>query len=52
MFALNQARLKDAARASGQVNVRAGFDYFNRRREFPYDLVDNPMRIEPQIDRE
>lgn len=48
VFALNQAKLKDSARATGEVNVRAGFDYFNRRREFPYDLVENPMRIDPQ----
>jgi hypothetical protein len=49
VFALNQAKLKDSARVSGHVNVRSGFDYFNRRREFPYDLVENPMRIDPQM---
>ncbi len=48
VFALNQAKLKDAARVSGQASIHAGFDYFNRRREFPYDLVENPMRIDPQ----
>lgn len=60
VFALNQAKLKDMHRESQQssapgssaaanfeVKVTSGFDYFNKRTEFPFDLVENPMRIDP-----
>ena len=48
VFGLNQAKIKDAARKhNGEMRLSHGFDLFNRRTEFPYDLVDNPMRIDP-----
>lgn len=52
VFALNQAKIKDMKREvpSDVLKIPRGFDYFNRRTEFPYDLIENPMRIDPQHD--
>lgn len=29
------------------LRLEPSFDMFNRRTEFPYDTLDNPMRIDP-----
>ena len=29
-----------------------GFNLFNRRTEYPYDIIENPLKINPKEDRE
>jgi len=60
IFAMNRSKLNDIQRETrplqntdGHDNVLRlprSFDLFNRRTEFPYDTIDNPMRLNPHYD--
>jgi len=62
MFALNRSKLVDIEKetqiyknnecgAGEALRLPINFDLFNRRTEFPYDTIDNPMRLNPHYDQ-
>ena len=44
VFGLYQAKMNEI---KPSMKMERNFDLFNRRTEFPYDIIDNPMRIDP-----
>ena len=58
VFALSQAKIRDIQRENkenfgdenGQLRLQRNFDLFNRRTEFPYDTIENPMKLNPHSD--
>jgi len=55
VFALNQAKLLDIRRKNKLeygsdeevLRIPPSFDLFNRRTEFPYDTIENALRLDP-----
>ena len=54
VFALSQAKLLDIRRQNKLeygdeevLRIPPSFDLFNRRTEFPYDTIDNALRLDP-----
>ena len=41
---------KNIENAQTELKLFRNFDYFNRRTEFPYDTIDNPLRLNPNDD--
>lgn len=58
VFALSQAKLRDIKHENKeifgddneQMRLPRNFDLFNRRTEFPYDTIENPMKLNPHTD--
>ena len=60
VFALSQAKLRDIKEENRvafgdkdgekQMRLTRNFDLFNRRTEFPYDTIENPMKLNPHFD--
>jgi hypothetical protein len=58
VFALSQAKMRDIQQenkvafgdADEQMRLPRNFDLFNRRTEFPYDTIENPMKLNPHQD--
>jgi len=60
VFGLNQAKMNDIQRANAGhdawwqkdkvLRIPRGFDFFNKRTEFPYDTIENPMKLNPHAD--
>ena len=50
VFGMYSAKIKELTSDDNIIKLPRGFDLFNRRTEFPYDIIDNAMRIDPHID--
>ena len=60
LFAMNQAKMNEIHKENaGQdgwwqkdkvLRIPRGFDYFNKRTEFPCDIIENPMKLNPHAD--
>ena len=50
VFGLNHAKINQLQKINKEsdiLKIPRSFDYFNKRTEFPYDLIDNPMKLNP-----
>ena len=45
VFLLNSAKLA-TFKDSGVLKIQVDFDLFNRRTQYPYDTIENPMKLD------
>ena len=47
VFLLNKAKLQMLKETGTEVlNLGFDFDLFNRRTQYPYDIIENPMKLD------